>query len=153
MMPPLSDMMCRGEGLGASGGGASLKPVSCPQEMQNYMMNQSAERTTAQNQSQSQNRAESGHTPINNPAPLGRGGSGTGFVGVAEELPVGMERFSEGEELEDRGRDGERDRGAGHSRKQRQPLRLQVNNTHVHTHHIIIKLVQEWYCNCVCVCV
>ncbi|GAA6084576.1 zinc finger and BTB domain-containing protein 45 isoform X2, partial [Tachysurus ichikawai] len=124
MMPPLSDLMCRGDGLGASGGGASLKPVSCSQEIQTYMLNQNAERTTAQNQSQ--NRAESGHAPINNPASLGRGGSGVGFVGVAEELPVGMERFSEGEELEDRGRDGERDRGAGHSRKQRQPLRLQV---------------------------
>ncbi|KAM9454765.1 zinc finger and BTB domain-containing protein 45 isoform 1-T2 [Clarias gariepinus] len=127
MMPPLGDLMCRGEGLGASGGGASLKPVSCPQEIQSYMLNQNAERSTAQNQSH--NRVESGHTPINNPAPMVRDslrGSGAGFVGVAEELPVGMERFSEGEELEDRGRDGERDRGAGHSRKQRQPLRLQV---------------------------
>ncbi|TTE81787.1 Transmembrane channel-like protein 7 [Bagarius yarrelli] len=100
MMPPLSDLICRGEGLGASGGGASLKPVSCPQEIQSYMLNQNAERTNAQNQSQ--NRAESGHPPINNPASLGRGGGGAGFVGVAEELPVGIERFSEGEELEDR---------------------------------------------------
>ncbi|KAF5889610.1 zinc finger and BTB domain-containing protein 45-like, partial [Clarias magur] len=127
LMPPLGDLMCRGEGLGASGGGASLKPVSCPQEIQSYMLNQNSERSTAQNQSH--NRAESGHTPMNNPAPMVRDslrGSGAGFVGVAEELPVGMERFSEGEELEDRGRDGERDRGAGHSRKQRQPLRLQV---------------------------
>ncbi|KAI5627800.1 zinc finger and BTB domain-containing protein 45, partial [Silurus asotus] len=127
MMPPLSDLMCRGDGLGASGGGASLKPVSCPQEIQSYMLNQNAERSNVQNQNP--NRPETGHTPINNPGPMGRDalrGSGGGFVGVAEELPVGMERFSEGEELEDRGRDGERERGAGHSRKQRQPLRLQV---------------------------
>lgn len=132
MMPPLSDLMCRGEGLGGSGGGAPLKPVTCPQEIQTYMLNQNAERSTAQNQSQ--NRVESGHAPINNPTTLGRdglrsSGAGTGFVGVAEELPVGMERFSEGEELEDRGRDGDRDRGAGHSRKQRQPIRLQVTHT------------------------
>ncbi|XP_032419274.1 zinc finger and BTB domain-containing protein 45 [Xiphophorus hellerii] len=41
---------------------------------------------------------------------------------------VGMDRYSEEEDLDgrERGRDGDRDRGASHSRKQRQPLRLQV---------------------------
>uniref|UniRef100_A0A3Q4GCK4 Zinc finger and BTB domain-containing protein 45-like n=1 Tax=Neolamprologus brichardi TaxID=32507 RepID=A0A3Q4GCK4_NEOBR len=41
---------------------------------------------------------------------------------------VGIDRYSEEEDLDgrDRGRDGDRDRGASHSRKQRQPLRLQV---------------------------
>ncbi|XP_047659446.1 zinc finger and BTB domain-containing protein 45 isoform X3 [Tachysurus fulvidraco] len=33
MMPPLSDLMCRGDGLGASGGGASLKPVMGPEQV------------------------------------------------------------------------------------------------------------------------
>uniref|UniRef100_A0A3Q3II78 Zinc finger and BTB domain containing 45 n=1 Tax=Monopterus albus TaxID=43700 RepID=A0A3Q3II78_MONAL len=41
---------------------------------------------------------------------------------------VGMDRYSEEEDLDgrERGRDGDRDRVASHSRKQRQPLRLQV---------------------------
>ncbi|XP_062865681.1 zinc finger and BTB domain-containing protein 45 [Trichomycterus rosablanca] len=123
-MLPLSELMCRGEGLGAAGGGASLKAVGCTQDMQSYMLNQNPERTAGP--AQNQNRPEPVHAPINNPAGMARGG-GSGFVGVAEELPVAMERFGEGEELDERGRDGERgDRGAGHSRKQRQPLRLQV---------------------------
>ncbi|XP_028830647.1 zinc finger and BTB domain-containing protein 45 isoform X2 [Denticeps clupeoides] len=47
---------------------------------------------------------------------------------VGEELVVGMDRYSEDEDMEeqDRGRDGDVERGASHSRKQRQPIRLQV---------------------------
>lgn len=54
---------------------------------------------------------------------IGRGNT----TDLSDDL-VGMERYSEEEELDgrERGRDGDRDRGASHSRKQRQPLRLQV---------------------------
>ncbi|KAK1803208.1 hypothetical protein P4O66_021724, partial [Electrophorus voltai] len=121
-------LLCRGEGLGGAGGGAMMKQASCTQEM-NYMLNQSADRGAVQNQNQSQNLPEPGRAQMSTPAPMvrdGLRGNGAEYVGVGEELGVGMERFSEEEEVEDRGRDGERERGAGHSRKQRQPLRLQV---------------------------
>ncbi|XP_076839056.1 zinc finger and BTB domain-containing protein 45 [Brachyhypopomus gauderio] len=119
-------LLCRGEGLGGAGGGAMMKQASCTQEM-NYMLTQGAERGTVQNQNQ--NLPEPGRAQMGTPAPMGRDslrGSGAEFVSVGEELGVGIERFSEEEEVEDRVRDGERERGAGHSRKQRQPLRLQV---------------------------
>uniref|UniRef100_A0A3B1IP28 Zinc finger and BTB domain-containing protein 45-like n=1 Tax=Astyanax mexicanus TaxID=7994 RepID=A0A3B1IP28_ASTMX len=132
IMPPLGDLLCRGEGLGAPGGGAMLKPASCTQEI--YMLNQSADRNSAGTvvQNQNQNMPDPGRAQMNTPAPPGmgrdslRGNGGAEFVAVGEELAVGMDRFNEEEEVEEREREGERERGAGHSRKQRQPLRLQV---------------------------
>ncbi|KAM9769963.1 zinc finger and BTB domain-containing protein 45 [Menidia menidia] len=58
---------------------------------------------------------------------IGRDGLRGNPADLSDEL-VGMDRYSEEEDLEgrERGRDGDRDRGANHSRKQRQPLRLQV---------------------------
>ncbi|XP_066516073.1 zinc finger and BTB domain-containing protein 45 [Hoplias malabaricus] len=131
MMPPLGELLCRGEGLGGAGGGAMLKPTSCAQEI-NYMLNQNTERNNAgggvQNPSQNQSLADAARAQISTPAPsMSRDGlRGNGGAEFVEELTVGMERFNEEEEVEERERDGERERGAGHSRKQRQPLRLQV---------------------------
>ncbi|XP_043076201.1 LOW QUALITY PROTEIN: zinc finger and BTB domain-containing protein 45 [Puntigrus tetrazona] len=98
--------MCRGEGLGVSGGGAMLKPTSCSQEM-GYMLN-----------------AERGGNAANENIAANERDGGAEY-GVGEELVGGVERFSEDEER-DLDRDADRDRQTAHTRKQRQPLRLQV---------------------------
>lgn len=106
----VSGVMCRGDGMGVTGGGAMLKPASCSQDM-GYMLN-----------------VERGVSAANENIAANERDGGAEYGGVGEELLGGVEHFSEDEER-DADRDTERDRQTAHTRKQRQPLRLQVTLT------------------------
>lgn len=107
-----------GDGLGSAGPGAILmkQSPSCTQDVRYKLRDLLAQTANGANTSST-----------------GSLSAGDGLRGNTADLSddlVGMDRYSEEEDLDGRdgrgGRDGDRDRGASHSRKQRQPLRLQV---------------------------
>lgn len=114
--------MCGGDGLGSGAGAMLMKQTSsCTQDVRYKLRDLLAQ--TANGASTS----STGSLSAGCGSDIGRDGLRGNTTDLTDDL-VGMDRYSEEEDLDgrERGRDGDRDRGASHSRKQRQPLRLQV---------------------------
>lgn len=149
---PGGGSMCRADTLGAGSG--IMKPSSsCAQDMR-YKLRDLLAPTGDGSTGGGGGSASSDGGSVPSTCGSGVGGDGSGqgmgregmrsnmsdLGSVGEELVVGMERYSEEEDMEGQGdgrggRDGDRERGGAggvsHSRKQRQPLRLQVRtDTH-----------------------
>ncbi|XP_076147574.1 zinc finger and BTB domain-containing protein 45 isoform X1 [Alosa pseudoharengus] len=144
-MISLGDMgpgsMCRADALVSTAGSGILKQnSSCAQDMRYKLRDLLAQPGDGSVGGGSVSASsDAGSAPSTCSSAVG-GADGSGGMGrdsmrsnmsdlgsVGEDLVVGMERYSEEEDMEgqDRGRDGDRERGVSHSRKQRQPLRLQ----------------------------
>lgn len=120
---PLGDSMgpnamCGGDGLGSTAGTILMKQSSsCTQDIRYKLRDLLANGASTSN---------AGTLPASC-SDIGRDSLRGNATDLTDDL-VGMDRYSEEEDLDgrDRGRDRDGDRGASHSRKQRQPLRLQV---------------------------
>lgn len=143
--------MCRADALGSIPGAGSgiLKPgSSCAQDMRYKLRDLLAQPGDGSGAGSVSASSDGGSAPSTCGSAVGGNGADGSMAresmrsnmsdlgSVGDDLVVGMERYSEEEDMEgqDRGRDGDRDRGVSHSRKQRQPLRLQVNTHKQFTH-------------------
>uniref|UniRef100_A0A1A8IWD1 Zinc finger and BTB domain containing 45 n=1 Tax=Nothobranchius kuhntae TaxID=321403 RepID=A0A1A8IWD1_NOTKU len=111
-----SSSMCGSDGMGAGPGPMLMKQSSsCTQDVRYKLRDLLA---------QTANGASTSSSVVDG---VGRDSLRGNTADLSDDL-VGIDRYSEEEDLDgrERGRDGDRDRGASHSRKQRQPLRLQV---------------------------
>uniref|UniRef100_A0A1A8RQL7 Zinc finger and BTB domain containing 45 n=1 Tax=Nothobranchius rachovii TaxID=451742 RepID=A0A1A8RQL7_9TELE len=111
-----SSSMCGSDGMGAGPGPMLMKQSSsCTQDVRYKLRDLLA---------QTANGASTCSSGVDG---VGRDSLRGNTADLSDDL-VGIDRYSEEEDLDgrERGRDGDRDRGASHSRKQRQPLRLQV---------------------------
>lgn len=116
--------MCGGDGLGSGAGAILMKQSSsCTQDVR-YKLRDLLAQTANGASTSSTGGCSSGVGSVDS---IGRDSLRGNTTDLSDDL-VGMDRYSEEEDLDgrERGRDGDRDRGASHSRKQRQPLRLQV---------------------------
>lgn len=117
--------MCGADGLG-SGSVLMKQNSSCTQDVRYKLRDLLAQ--TANGASSAGNLSASCSSGVGSVDSIGRESLRGNAAEISDDL-VGMDRYSEEEEMDGRergGREGDRDRGAGHSRKQRQPLRLQV---------------------------
>ncbi|KAM6971995.1 zinc finger and BTB domain-containing protein 45 [Aplochiton taeniatus] len=126
----LADMgpasMCGSDGL--STGSALVKPnPSCTQDVRYKLRDLLAQTANGANSSRTGDLSAACSSDVGSVDSISRDSIRGNATDLSDDL-VGMDRYSEEEEMDgrERGRDGDRDRGAGHSRKQRQPLRLQV---------------------------
>ncbi|XP_010887527.1 zinc finger and BTB domain-containing protein 45 [Esox lucius] len=121
--------MGSGSQCGADGQSSVLmKNSGCTQEVRYKLRDLLAATANGANAETSGNLSAGSSSGSGSLDSIGRDSIRSNTADISEEL-VGMDRYSEEEEIDgrDRGRDVERDRGpGGHSRKQRQPLRLQV---------------------------
>ncbi|XP_046899437.1 zinc finger and BTB domain-containing protein 45 isoform X1 [Hypomesus transpacificus] len=121
--------ICGTDGLGSTASAALLKQnSSCTQDVRYKLRDLLAQTANAGATASSTGSLSAGcSSGMGSVDSIGRDSIRGSTADLSEDL-VGIDRFSEEEEIDgrDRGRDGERERGAGHSRKQRQPLRLQV---------------------------
>lgn len=121
--------MCGGgEGLGSGAGAILMKQSpSCTQDVRYKLRDLLAQTANGASTSSTGTLSAGCSSGVASVDSIGRDSLRGNTADLSDDL-VGMERYSEEEDLDgrERGRDGDRDRGAGHSRKQRQPLRLQV---------------------------
>ncbi|KAM7394722.1 hypothetical protein PAMP_021508 [Pampus punctatissimus] len=118
--------MCGGDGLG-SGAILMKQSSSCTQDVRYKLRDLLAQTANGASTSSTGNLSAGCSSGVGSVDSIGRDSLRGNTTDLSDDL-VGMDRYSEEEDLDgrERGRDGDRDRGAGHSRKQRQPLRLQV---------------------------
>lgn len=115
--------MCGGDGLGSGAGTMLMKQSSsCTQDVRYKLRD-----LLANGAGTSSTGSLSAGCSAGVGSDIGRDGLRGNTTDLTDDL-VGMDRYSEEEDLDgrERGRDRDGDRGASHSRKQRQPLRLQV---------------------------
>nr|XP_046230761.1 zinc finger and BTB domain-containing protein 45 isoform X2 [Scatophagus argus] len=120
--------MCGGDGLGSGAGAILMKQSSsCTQDVRYKLRDLLAQSANGASTSSTGNLSAGCGSGVGSVDSIGRDSLRGNTTDLSDEL-VGMDRYSEEEDLDgrERGRDGDRDRGASHSRKQRQPLRLQV---------------------------
>ncbi|KAM9857723.1 zinc finger and BTB domain-containing protein 45 [Aulostomus maculatus] len=120
--------MCGGDGLGSAPGTILMKQSpSCTQDVRYKLRDLLAQTANGASTSSTGNLSASCSSGVGSVDSIGRDSLRGNTTDLSDDL-VGMDRYSEEEDLDgrERGRDGDRDRGASHSRKQRQPLRLQV---------------------------
>ncbi|KAI3353525.1 hypothetical protein L3Q82_020039 [Scortum barcoo] len=120
--------MCGGDGLGSGAGTILMKQSSsCTQDVRYKLRDLLAQTANGASTSSTGNLSAGCSSGVGSVDSIGRDSLRGNTTDLSDDL-VGMDRYSEEEELDgrERGRDGDRDRGASHSRKQRQPLRLQV---------------------------
>lgn len=129
---PLGDMgpgsMCGGDGLGSGAGTILMKQSSsCTQDVRYKLRDLLAQSANGASTSSTGNLSAGCSSGVGSVDSIGRDSLRGNTTDLSDDL-VGMDRYSEEDDLDgrERGRDGDRDRGASHSRKQRQPLRLQV---------------------------
>lgn len=118
--------MCGGDGLGSGAGAMLMKQSSsCTQDVRYKLRDLLAQTANGASTSSTGNLSAGCSSGVG--SDIGRDSLRSNTTDLTDDL-VGMDRYSEEEDLDgrERGRDGDRDRGASHSRKQRQPLRLQV---------------------------
>ncbi|XP_056137050.1 zinc finger and BTB domain-containing protein 45 [Lampris incognitus] len=130
----LADMgpgsMCVADGLGSSAGPVLMKQSSsCTQDVRYKLRDLLAQTANGAGSSGggTGNLTAGCGSVVGGVDSMGRDSLRSNAADLPDDL-VGMDRYSEEEDMDgrERGRDGDRERGAGHSRKQRQPLRLQV---------------------------
>lgn len=120
--------MCGGDGLGSGAGTILMKQSSsCTQDVRYKLRDLLAQTANGASTSSTGNLSAGCSSGVGSVDSIGRDSLRGNTTDLSDDL-VGMDRYSEEEDLDgrERGRDGDRDRGASHSRKQRQPLRLQV---------------------------
>lgn len=120
--------MCGGDGLGSGAGTILMKQSSsCTQDVRYKLRDLLGHTANGASTSSTGNLSAGCSSGVGSVDSIGRDSLRGNTTDLSDDL-VGMDRYSEEEDLDgrERGRDGDRDRGAGHSRKQRQPLRLQV---------------------------
>ncbi|XP_029920462.1 zinc finger and BTB domain-containing protein 45 isoform X2 [Myripristis murdjan] len=120
--------MCGPDGLGSGAGPVLMKQTSsCTQDVRYKLRDLLAQTANGANGSSTGNLSAGCSSGVGSVDSIGRESLRGNGTDLSDDL-VGMDRYSEEEDMDgrERGRDGDRDRGAGHSRKQRQPLRLQV---------------------------
>lgn len=120
--------MCGGDGLGSGPGTILMKQSpSCTQDVRYKLRDLLAQTANGASTSSTGNLSAGCSSGVGSVDSIGRDSLRGNTTDLSDDL-VGMDRYSEEEDLDgrERGRDGDRDRGASHSRKQRQPLRLQV---------------------------
>lgn len=122
--------MCGGDGLGSGAGTILMKQSSsCTQDVRYKLRDLLAQTANGASTSSTGNLSASCSSGVGSVDSIGRDSLRGNTTDLSDDL-VGMDRYSEEEDLDgrERGRDVDRDRGASHSRKQRQPLRLQVGD-------------------------
>lgn len=120
--------MCGGDAMGTGGGAVLMKQSSsCTQDVRYKLRDLLAQTANGASTSSTGNLSAGCSSGVASVDSIGRDSLRGNTTDLSDDL-VGIDRYSEEEDLDgrDRGRDGDRDRGASHSRKQRQPLRLQV---------------------------
>ncbi|XP_037546534.1 zinc finger and BTB domain-containing protein 45 [Nematolebias whitei] len=121
--------MCSGgDGMGAGPGSILMKQSSsCTQDVRYKLRDLLAHTANGASTSNAGNLSAGCNSGVASVDSIGRDSLRGNTTDLSDDL-VGIDRYSEEEDLDgrERGRDGDRDRGASHSRKQRQPLRLQV---------------------------
>ncbi|XP_034043797.1 zinc finger and BTB domain-containing protein 45 [Thalassophryne amazonica] len=120
--------MCSADGLGSGASTMLMKQsASCTQDVRYKLRDLLAQSANGASTNSTGNLSASCSSGVGSVDSIGRDSLRGNTTDLSDDL-VGMDRYSEEEDLDgrERGRDGDRDRGAGHSRKQRQPLRLQV---------------------------
>lgn len=120
--------MCGSDGLGSGAGTILMKQTSsCTQDVRYKLRDLLAQTANGASTSSTGNLSAGCSSGVGSVESIGRDSLRGNTTDLSDDL-VGMDRYSEEEDLDgrERGRDGDRDRGASHSRKQRQPLRLQV---------------------------
>uniref|UniRef100_A0A3Q3AK95 Zinc finger and BTB domain-containing protein 45-like n=1 Tax=Kryptolebias marmoratus TaxID=37003 RepID=A0A3Q3AK95_KRYMA len=120
--------MCGGDGMGAGPGTILMKQSSsCTQDVRYKLRDLLAQTANGASTSSTGNLSAGCNSGVASVDSIGRDNLRSNTTDLSDDL-VGIDRYSEEEDLDgrERGRDGDRDRGASHSRKQRQPLRLQV---------------------------
>uniref|UniRef100_A0A3P9IJM8 Zinc finger and BTB domain containing 45 n=1 Tax=Oryzias latipes TaxID=8090 RepID=A0A3P9IJM8_ORYLA len=131
---PLGDMgpgsMCGGgdSGMGGPPGPILMKQSSsCTQDVRYKLRDLLAQTANGAGASSTGNLSTGCSSGVGSVDSIGRDSLRGNATDLSDDL-VGIDRYSEEEDLDarERGRDVDRDRGASHSRKQRQPLRLQV---------------------------
>lgn len=120
--------MCGGDGMGAGPGAILMKQSSsCTQDVRYKLRDLLAQTANGASTSSTGNLSTGCNSGVASVDSIGRDSLRGNRTDLSDDI-VGIDRYSEEEDLDGRepGRDGDRDRGASHSRKQRQPLRLQV---------------------------
>uniref|UniRef100_A0A3P8SRY9 Zinc finger and BTB domain containing 45 n=1 Tax=Amphiprion percula TaxID=161767 RepID=A0A3P8SRY9_AMPPE len=120
--------MCGGDGMGAGPGTILMKQSSsCTQDVRYKLRDLLAQTANGASTSSTGNLSAGCSSGVGSVDSIGRDSLRGNTADLSDDL-VGIDRYSEEEDLDgrERGRDGDRDRGVSHSRKQRQPLRLQV---------------------------
>nr|XP_020442216.1 LOW QUALITY PROTEIN: zinc finger and BTB domain-containing protein 45-like [Monopterus albus] len=120
--------MCGSDGLGSGAGTILMKQSSsCTQDVRYKLRDLLAQSAGGASTSSTGNLSAGCNSSVGSVDSIGRDSLRGNAADLSDDL-VGMDRYSEEEDLDgrERGRDGDRDRVASHSRKQRQPLRLQV---------------------------
>ncbi|XP_076027842.1 zinc finger and BTB domain-containing protein 45 isoform X2 [Genypterus blacodes] len=120
--------MCGADGLGSGAAALLMKQnSSCTQDVRYKLRDLLAQTANGGSTGSTGNLSAACSSGVGSVDSIGRDSLRGNTTDLSDEL-VGMDRYSEEEDMDgrERGRDGDRDRGAGHSRKQRQPLRLQV---------------------------
>lgn len=120
--------MCSGDGMAPGAGPVLMKQTSsCTQDVRYKLRDLLAQTANGASTSSAGNLSAGCGSGVGSVDGVGREGLRGNATDLSDDL-VGIDGYSEEEDLEgrERGRDGDRDRGASHSRKQRQPLRLQV---------------------------
>uniref|UniRef100_A0A3B4ZYY0 Zinc finger and BTB domain containing 45 n=1 Tax=Stegastes partitus TaxID=144197 RepID=A0A3B4ZYY0_9TELE len=120
--------MCSGDGMGAGAGTILMKQSSsCTQDVRYKLRDLLAQTANGASTSSTGNLSAGCSSGVGSVDSIGRDSLRGNTADLSDDL-VGIDRYSEEEDLDgrERGRDGDRDRGVSHSRKQRQPLRLQV---------------------------
>ncbi|XP_028266459.1 zinc finger and BTB domain-containing protein 45 isoform X1 [Parambassis ranga] len=120
--------MCGGDGMGAGASTILMKQSSsCTQDVRYKLRDLLAQTANGGSTSSTGNLSAGCSSGVGSVDSIGRDSLRGNTTDLSDDL-VGIDRYSEEEDLDgrERGRDGDRDRGASHSRKQRQPLRLQV---------------------------
>ncbi|KAF7646661.1 hypothetical protein LDENG_00184160, partial [Lucifuga dentata] len=120
--------MCGADGLGSGATSLLMKQnSSCTQDVRYKLRDLLVQTANGTSTGSTGNLSAACSSGVGSVDSIGRDSLRGAATDLSDDL-VGMDRYSEEEDMEgrERGRDGDRDRGAGHSRKQRQPLRLQV---------------------------
>uniref|UniRef100_A0A3P9QBX2 Zinc finger and BTB domain-containing protein 45 n=1 Tax=Poecilia reticulata TaxID=8081 RepID=A0A3P9QBX2_POERE len=120
--------MCGGDGMPPGAGPVLMKQTSsCTQDVRYKLRDLLAQTANGAGTSSTGSLSAGCSSGVGSVDSVGRDSLRGNAADLSDDL-VGMDRYSEEEDLDgrERGRDGDRDRGASHSRKQRQPLRLQV---------------------------
>ncbi|KAM4595443.1 zinc finger and BTB domain-containing protein 45 isoform 1-T2 [Fundulus diaphanus] len=120
--------MCGSDGLVPGAGPVLMKQTSsCTQDVRYKLRDLLAQTANGASTSSTGNLSAGCSSGVGSVDSVGRDSLRGNTTDLSDDL-VGIDRYSEEEDLDgrERGRDGDRDRGASHSRKQRQPLRLQV---------------------------
>ncbi|KAM9314080.1 zinc finger and BTB domain-containing protein 45 [Pholidichthys leucotaenia] len=120
--------MCGGDGLGAGSSTMLMKQSSsCTQDVRYKLRDLLAQTANGAGTSSTGNLSAGCSSGVGSVDSISRDSLRGNTTDLSDDI-VGIDRYSEEEDLDgrERGRDGDRDRGVSHSRKQRQPLRLQV---------------------------